>query len=104
MAHLDGRGVESAIVYPRALYDYRCYRDHPGVSLDPCPRAEALAEEVLSLPVRPGLTHLDLGRIVDAVTEALGPRSFRLQPLDGTGDGGGTGSSVVTRVNSPSKS
>jgi dTDP-4-amino-4,6-dideoxygalactose transaminase len=104
MAHLDGRGVESAIVYPRALYDYRCYRDHPGVSLDPCPRAEALAEEVLSLPVRPGLTHLDLGRIVDAVTEALGPRSFRLQPLDGTGDGGGTGSSVVTRVSSPSKS
>ena len=43
--------------------------------------AEALAGEVLSLPVRPGLTRLDLGRIVDAVAEVLSPRSFRLQPL-----------------------
>jgi dTDP-4-amino-4,6-dideoxygalactose transaminase len=104
MAHLDGRGVESAVVYPRAVYDYPCYRDHPGVSLDPCPRAEALAGEVLSLPVRPGLTHLDLGRIVDAVAEALSPRSFQLQPLDGIGDGSGTRSSVVTRVSSASRS
>jgi dTDP-4-amino-4,6-dideoxygalactose transaminase len=104
MAHLDGRGVESAVVYPRAVYDYPCYRDHPGVSLDPCPRAEALAGEVLSLPVRPGLTHLDLGRIVDALAEALSPRSFRLQPLDGIEDGSGTRSSVVTRVSSASRS
>ncbi|MEA2532318.1 MAG: perosamine synthetase [Actinomycetota bacterium] len=99
MAHLDRRGVESAVIYPRAVYDYPCYRDHPGVSLDPCPRAEALAGEVLSLPVRPGLTHLDLGRIVDAVAEALSPRSFRLQPLDAAG-----GSSTVSRVSSASRS
>jgi dTDP-4-amino-4,6-dideoxygalactose transaminase len=99
MAHLDGRGVESAIVYPRAVYDYPCYRDHPGVSLDCCPRAEALAGEVLSLPVRPGLTHLDLGRIVDAVAEALSPRSFRLQPLDAAAS-----SSTVSRVSSASRS
>ncbi|HEY4938257.1 MAG TPA: DegT/DnrJ/EryC1/StrS family aminotransferase [Actinomycetota bacterium] len=99
MAHLDRRGVESAVIYPRAVYDYPCYRDHPGVSLDPCPRAEALAGEVLSLPVRPGLTHLDLGRIVDAVAEAFSPRSFRLQPLDAAG-----GSSTVSRVSSASRS
>jgi dTDP-4-amino-4,6-dideoxygalactose transaminase len=83
MAHLDRRGVDCGIVYPRAVYDYPCYRDHPGVVPGPCPRAETLAGEVLSLPVRPGLTHLDLGRVIDAVAEALTPRSFRLQPLDG---------------------
>jgi len=81
VAHLDRRRVESGIVYPRAVYDYPCYRNHPGVVQEACPRAEALAGEVLSLPVRPGLTRLDLGRIVDAVAEMLSPRSFRLQPL-----------------------
>jgi perosamine synthetase len=103
MVHLDRRGVESAVIYPRAVYDYPCYRDHPGVLLDPCPRAEALAGEVLSLPVRPGLTHLDLGRIVDAVAEALSPRSFRLQPLDAAGEAAGS-SSTVSRVSSASRS
>ena len=99
VAHLDRRRVESGIVYPRAVYDYPCYRNHPGVVQEACPRAEALAGEVLSLPVRPGLTRLDLGRIVDAVAEMLSPRSFRLQPLDRTG-----ASSVVTRVSSASRS
>jgi len=84
MAHLDRRGVESAIVYPRAVYDYPCYRNHPRVCLEPCPRAESLAGEVLALPVRPGLTRLDLGRIVDALAEVLSPRSFRLQPVFGS--------------------
>ena len=99
VAHLDRRRVESGIVYPRAVYDYPCYRNHPGVVQEACPRAETLAGEVLSLPVRPGLTRLDLGRIVDAVAEMLSPRSFRLQPLEGAG-----GSSVVTRVSSASRS
>ena len=103
VAHLDRRRVESGIVYPRAVYDYPCYRNHPGVVQEACPRAEALAGEVLSLPVRPGLTRLDLGRIVDAVAEMLSPRSFRLQPLRRTGEGAG-GSSVVTRVSSASRS
>ncbi len=71
IAHLDRRRVESGVVYPRAVYDYPCYRNHPRVMQEPCPRAEALAGEVLSLPVRPGLTRLDLGRIVDALSEVL---------------------------------
>lgn len=81
IAHLDRRRVESSVVYPRAVYDYPCFRSHPQVVQDPCPRAEALAGEVLSLPVRPGLTRLELGRIVDALAEVLRPRSFRLQPI-----------------------
>jgi dTDP-4-amino-4,6-dideoxygalactose transaminase len=80
IAHLGRRRIESGVVYPRAVYDYPCYRNHPGVVQEPCPRAEALAGEVLSLPVRPGLTRVELGRIVDALAEVLSPRSFRLQP------------------------
>ena len=60
-------GVETGVYYPRAVYDYDCYRSHPGVRIETMPEAEAAAGEVLSLPVHPGLSDRDLHRIVDAV-------------------------------------
>lgn len=66
-AELARLGVETGVYYPRAVYDYDCYRTHPEVRVEPMPRAEAAAREVLSLPVHPGLSDEDLDRIVDAV-------------------------------------
>jgi perosamine synthetase len=66
-ADLARLGIESGVYYPRTVYDYNCYRLHSGVRIEPMPRAEAAAREVLSLPVHPGLTDEDLNRIVDAV-------------------------------------
>ena len=57
--------------YPRAVYDYPCYRSHPNVVVEAMPRAEAAAREVLSLPVHPALTESDLDRIVTAMREVL---------------------------------
>jgi dTDP-4-amino-4,6-dideoxygalactose transaminase len=65
------RGVGSGVYYPRAVFDYDVYRSHPDVMLDPVPRAERAAAEVLSLPVHPGLSITDLRTIADAVRGSL---------------------------------
>lgn len=83
MDHLNRLGIDSAPVYPRLVFDYACYRDHPQVSTAFCPVADALTSEVLCLPVRPGLSDEDLGRIVDAVRGAVLGERLRLRPLHG---------------------
>lgn len=65
---LQRAGVGCGIYYPRAAYDYDCYRDNPDVVIEACPEAERAAEEVLSLPVHPYLSDEDLTTIVEAVT------------------------------------
>ena len=72
VARLADAGVGSGIYYPRLVHDYDCYRDHPRVVVDPTPEAERVSQEVLSLPVHPGLTTSDLDRVIDATRTALG--------------------------------
>jgi perosamine synthetase len=69
---LASRGVGSGVYYPRVVFDYGCYREHPDVVDADVPRARATAREVLSLPVHPNLSAADLDRIVEAVRESLG--------------------------------
>jgi dTDP-4-amino-4,6-dideoxygalactose transaminase len=69
---LDRRGVGCGVYYPRTVYDYDCYREHPRVVVDPCPNAERAAREVLSLPVHPKLSDADLDTIVSTVREVFG--------------------------------
>jgi len=66
-AELARLGIETSVYYPRAVYDYHCYRSHPGVLVELMPSAEAAAREVLSLPVHPKLTPDDVNSIVRAV-------------------------------------
>ena len=68
---LAASGVGSGIYYPRLMHDYDCYRDHPGVARDTSPRAEAIAAQVLSLPVHQHLSESDLDAVVAAVRAAL---------------------------------
>jgi dTDP-4-amino-4,6-dideoxygalactose transaminase len=70
-ARLHARGVGTAVYYPRAVFDYDCYRDHPRVAVSEVPEAIRAAREVLSLPVHPYLSVPDLDRIVDEVRTAL---------------------------------
>lgn len=65
------QGIGSGVYYPRVVFDYDCYRDHPQVIADPVPRAEKIATEVLSLPVHPGLSDRDIGVVVDACRSLL---------------------------------
>lgn len=66
-AVLQSCGVGSGIYYPRLVFDYDCYRSHPGVVLDPVPTAERVARQCLSLPVHQHLSNGDLDRVIDAV-------------------------------------
>ena len=70
-AALAARGIETTICYPRVVYDYDCFRAHPGVAPASVPEAERAAHEVLSLPVHPNLSASDVERIADEVRGAL---------------------------------
>ncbi|AWB28353.1 DegT/DnrJ/EryC1/StrS family aminotransferase [Halococcoides cellulosivorans] len=64
---LDAAGIGSAVYYPQTIPDLAAY---DGYSAD-VPVAERAAEEVLSLPVHPGVSADDADRIVSTVREAL---------------------------------
>jgi dTDP-4-amino-4,6-dideoxygalactose transaminase len=67
-AHLKSRGVPSAVYYPRPLHTQTAYRHYPtaGAAL---PVAEAMAAEVLSLPMHPYLDDAAQRQVIDAVIE-----------------------------------
>jgi dTDP-4-amino-4,6-dideoxygalactose transaminase len=69
---LQAEGIGCGVYYPRVVFDYDCYRDHPGVETAQVPVARRTAEEVLSLPVHPGLGPGDLDRIVSTVRAGFG--------------------------------
>jgi dTDP-4-amino-4,6-dideoxygalactose transaminase len=68
---LTGRGIGSGVYYPKVVFDYDCYREHPNVIAADVPVARRVAGQVLSLPVHPKLTDADLEAIVGAVREVL---------------------------------
>ncbi len=68
--HLLGRGIPTAIYYPRPLHLQPAYRDHhDGAAL---PVSEALAQRILALPIHADLTEAALGRVCDGVLSAIG--------------------------------
>jgi perosamine synthetase len=70
---MRAEGVDSGVYYPRLVWDYEVYRDHPGVVQDDTPRARDAAQRCLSLPVHPGLDPSDLERVAEALIGALLP-------------------------------
>ncbi|WP_426592780.1 DegT/DnrJ/EryC1/StrS family aminotransferase [Cellulomonas sp. McL0617] len=68
---LAQRGVGSGIYYPRPVYDYACYREHPLVVLPEAPVAEDVAARCLSLPVHPGLSEDDVATVATALRAVL---------------------------------
>jgi dTDP-4-amino-4,6-dideoxygalactose transaminase len=70
VAQLHRAGVGAGVYYPRLLFDYDAYRDHPSVIASDTPVATKVASQVISLPVHPYLSDDDLATIVDAVAAA----------------------------------
>ena len=66
--HLSTDGVDTAVYYPTPIHQQPAYRE---VAAD-VPVAERLSEEVLSLPVHPGLSGNQLERVATAVKEYEG--------------------------------
>ena len=61
-AHLDAHGIDSAVYYPVPTHRLPAY----GLDTE-LPETERAAAEVLSLPIRPGLTDEEVARVVAAV-------------------------------------
>lgn len=72
-AHLDDRGVDTAVYYPTLIPHQPAY---DGVDVD-VPAAERVADQVVSLPVHPELSAADLRTIASAVRE-----HYDCPPLD----------------------
>ena len=70
-AHLSAADIGNGVYYPRVVFDYDCYRSHPQVITSEVPEAFAVAEQVLSLPVHPGLSGADVDRIIATVDAAF---------------------------------
>ncbi|MGZ4520347.1 MAG: DegT/DnrJ/EryC1/StrS family aminotransferase [Mycobacteriaceae bacterium] len=71
---LTEAGVGNGIYYPKAVYDYDCYRENPGVISSDTPVATSVAARCLSIPVRAGLTESELDTIVNSVRTAMEAR------------------------------
>jgi dTDP-4-amino-4,6-dideoxygalactose transaminase len=66
MAGMNGRGVYPGVHYADNTA-YRMYREADGS----CPNARWASERVISLPMHPGLSREDVGRVAWALTESL---------------------------------
>jgi dTDP-4-amino-4,6-dideoxygalactose transaminase len=66
---LDQQGIGSGIYYPKTMTDHPTFVDHPHIVVEPTPVADKVAQEVLSLPVHPGLDGNDIDRIIEAISD-----------------------------------
>jgi len=71
VARIREAGVDAGVYYPRAVYDYDCFRADPRVGDVRMPVAEEVAGQVLSLPVHPALGEGDLDAVAAAVRGAM---------------------------------
>ncbi|MGH2911166.1 MAG: DegT/DnrJ/EryC1/StrS family aminotransferase, partial [Solirubrobacteraceae bacterium] len=67
-AHLQERGVASAIHYPSPIHLTEAY-SHLSLSAGALPVSERLAERICSLPLFPGMSDAELDQIVEAVED-----------------------------------
>jgi dTDP-4-amino-4,6-dideoxygalactose transaminase len=74
-AALTEKGVGNGIYYPKIVFDYDCYADHPLIpdaSVTDFPVAASVASQVLSLPVHPKLSDSQLDTVIETVRDVLG--------------------------------
>jgi dTDP-4-amino-4,6-dideoxygalactose transaminase len=67
--HLRARGIESGIHYPEPLHLTPAYRELGYAMRGSLPVSEALASEILSLPMYPELSESQTHRVIEAVLE-----------------------------------
>jgi perosamine synthetase len=71
IGRLTEKGVGCGVYYPRLVFDYECYRDHPRVIADGMPVAQRVTERCLSLPVHQHLSESDVDTVIAAVREVM---------------------------------
>jgi dTDP-3-amino-3,4,6-trideoxy-alpha-D-glucose transaminase len=71
-AHLDERGIASAVHYPVPIHRTEAYT-HLGLGAGSRPVAERHADRICSLPLWPGMTDAQVERVIEAVREFAPP-------------------------------
>ncbi len=71
ITRLTEKGVGCGVYYPRLVFDYDCYREHPRVVIDGFPVARSVTERCLSLPVHQHLSESDVDTVIAAVREVM---------------------------------
>lgn len=66
MQHLRRQGIETGIHYPIPPHKQEAYREYNHI---PLPIAEQLANEVVSIPIAPYLTDIDIQYIANAINQ-----------------------------------
>ena len=69
---LVAKGVGCGVYYPKAAYDYDCYRNHPRIHAQECPNSERFATSVASIPVHQHLTGDEVDTVISVIRETLG--------------------------------
>lgn len=69
MAHLEGRGVRTQIMYPKLVPDQGAYEDHPWRAADELTVARSLFARVLCLPMFAELTDAEVDRVISAIRD-----------------------------------
>jgi dTDP-3-amino-3,4,6-trideoxy-alpha-D-glucose transaminase len=65
-AHLQERGIASAVHYPTPIHLTEAYA-HLGMGVGSLPVSESLSERICSLPIFPSMTEVEVDRVVQAV-------------------------------------
>ncbi len=68
---LTDRGIGCGIYYPKVVYDYDCYRNHPGVVPADVPVAERVAAGCVSLPVHQHLAAAEIDTVIETVRDVM---------------------------------
>jgi dTDP-3-amino-3,4,6-trideoxy-alpha-D-glucose transaminase len=73
--HLHAHGIDTLIHYPTPLQNQPAFAD---AGPNHCPVATSICDELLSVPLYPGLTDAAVTRVVDAVTVVSAARQHRI--------------------------
>jgi len=63
--------IDTAVFYPRLVFDYACFQESRLVARDHCPVAVEVTRQVMSLPVHQHLADSEVDRIAVALERAL---------------------------------
>jgi perosamine synthetase len=67
---LRAEGIGANVHY-LPVYLHSFYRERYGTGPGLCPRAESAYEEILSLPIFPGMTDMDVNDVIEAMYKVL---------------------------------
>ena len=69
-AELDGMGIQTGIHYPLPCHLQPAF-EHLGYKIGDFPHAETLSQQILSLPMFPGLSEIQVEQVVEAMCQVI---------------------------------